>query len=131
MSVPRTGYSRTPAFGKETGVIWVTVEFFVHFIVQVFVDGSIYFFKLRHFSTTFGPERTVFAIPFAASVDVLRVAFAVGFCAFKEQECTVSAGLSAFVTVFFFVENKTFAFGLVLPEVGKCAAFTNTAEEQK
>ncbi|MBB5334317.1 hypothetical protein [Chryseobacterium koreense] len=42
-----------------------------------------------------------FAVMLAALVDVLRVAFAVGFGDFKDQERKVSAGILAFVTDFF------------------------------
>ena len=111
-------HSGTSAFGKHTRVVGVAVEFFVHRIIQRFVDAVIQFFKLRNLATTFGPERTVFAIPFAASVNVLRVTFAVGFGAFEEQQCMVSTGLLAFVTVFGSVVEKPFSFGFVLSEVG-------------
>ena len=48
-------YARTSAFGKETGVIWITAQFFVHFIVQWFVDAVIQFLELRDLSAAFRP----------------------------------------------------------------------------
>ena len=72
------------------------------------MDAVVEFLELRDPAAAFGSERTVFALTLTASVNVLRVAFTIGFGAFKKQEGMVSAGFPAFVTVFFFVVNKAF-----------------------
>lgn len=54
----------------------------MHLIVQRLVDAVVYFLKLRNRSAAVLPQGAVFAVLFAASVNVLAVAFAVGLLPF-------------------------------------------------
>jgi hypothetical protein len=45
-------YARTPPLGKETCVIGIAPQFFVHFIVQGFVDAVFYLLELRDLAAT-------------------------------------------------------------------------------
>jgi len=111
-------HRRAAPFGEETGVVFVFAEFLVHGIVERFVDAVFYLLELRDLAATFRSQRAVTTGALAAAVNVLRVTFAVGFGAFEEQQCMVSTGLLALVTVFGSVVEKPFSFGFVLSEVG-------------
>lgn len=89
----------------------------MHGIVQGFVYAVIKFLELCDLSAALCSQRTVFAVAFAASVNIFLVAFAVGFGSFEKQQRMVSATLLAFVAVSFLIENKSFSFGFVLSEV--------------
>lgn len=107
----------TSAFGEETGVVRIALEFLVHFIVKRFVDGIINLFKFGHFSAAFCSKWTVFAIPFTATVDFLCVAFGISFGVFIQKKSSVTTRFCAFITVFFSIKNKTFPKRFALSEV--------------
>ena len=52
-------YARTSPFGKEAGVIGIATQFFVHFIVQRFVDAVFYLLELRDLAATLRSQRAV------------------------------------------------------------------------
>ena len=70
-------YCRTSPFGKESRVVFVAVQLFVHLVIKGFVDAVVQLFKFGDFATTFGSKWAVFAVCFTASVDFLGVALAV------------------------------------------------------
>src|SRR5690606_32801969 len=72
----------------------------------------------RDLAATFRSQRAVTTGALAAAVTFLFIAFPVGQNPFKRQKSFVTSFFDTFITVFFFVENKTFAFGFVLAKVG-------------
>ena len=62
-------YTGASAFSEKTSVIGIAFQFFVHFVIERFVDRIIYLFKLGHSTTTFCAKRTIFAVAFATAVD--------------------------------------------------------------
>src|SRR5690606_21832831 len=71
-----------------------------------------------NFTTTCRSEWTVLAIGLAASVRTFGVALTIGFFALEKEFGSVAFGFGALVIIIFFIENKTFPLGFVLPEVG-------------
>ena len=107
-------YPRTSAFSEETGVIWIAVEFFVHFIIKWFVDRSIDLFKFCCFTTAFCSQRTIFTIALAATIMVGRITFRIYFDLFKEKKSLMTAFFYTFIPILFFVKNKAFPRWFVL-----------------
>ena len=62
-------YTGASAFSEKTSVIGIAFQFFVHFVIERFVDRIIYLFKLGHSTTTFCAKRTIFAVALATAVD--------------------------------------------------------------
>ena len=78
-------YAGTSAFSEKTSIISIAVEFFVHFIIERFVDRSVDLFKLGCFTTAFCSQRTIFAITLATAIVVGRITFRIYFDLFKEK----------------------------------------------
>ena len=110
-------YARTPPLGKETCVIGIAPQFFVHFIVQGFVDAVFYLLEFRDLAATLRSQRAVTTGALAAAVTLLSVTLAVGQDSFEGQNGMVSAFLGAAVIIFFFTFSfykfKPFPLGLM------------------
>src|SRR5690606_27261059 len=97
---------------------FVLGKFFVHFIIKGLVDTVFNLFELGYLAATCRPEWTLSAILFTAAIALLLIAFTVGYNSLEGQISVVSAFFYTFVTVLFFVENKTFSLRFVLSEIG-------------
>src|SRR5690606_3501914 len=110
-------YCAATAFGQKTCVVFVFVQLFVHLVIQRLMKTVFNLFEPGDFSTTLCSERSISAIILAYSIACPMITFTSGHYAFNRQISLVASFFDTFVTVFFFVEHKSFSFRFILSEV--------------
>ena len=111
-------YRAAAYFTDFFGVLCIVGKFLVHAVVVRLVDAVVYFFELSYLAAAWQPQRTIFAIDFAAALRFFGVTLAVGAFAFVAKCGTVAARLGALILILKLVVLKSFTLVFVLPKVG-------------